>query len=288
MGSRRAKVIVAVLVVAGLGVGAAFGLHSLWSTAKSHFTADTCTIGDYDIEPSQAAVASTMVGAVTKYSPSLPERAAVLVLAAGLQESKLTNLTPGEGDRDSVGVLQQRPSQDWGKVSGGPNATADRERRLNDVSFATTAFLDKLVEIPRWRRLSVADAVQRVQISADGSLYAQHEPEATALARALLGRVPAGVSCDFAAPTKVAAAATVAAQARAQLGIDSPAAADPRTVRVPGAGWQTAAWLVANADRLGIERVAYAGQAWARGHGWKKATASTAAVVATMYDRTKN
>ena len=38
----------------------------------------------------------------------------MLVLAAGLQESKLSNLAPGEGDRDSVGVLQQRPSQGWG------------------------------------------------------------------------------------------------------------------------------------------------------------------------------
>jgi hypothetical protein len=282
MASRRAKAIVGVLVAAGLAVGAGFGLHSLWSTAKSHFTADTCTVGDYDLDPSQAAVASTMVGAVTRYSPHLPDRAAVLVLAAALQESKLANLAPGEGDRDSVGVLQQRPSQDWGKVPGGPNSIADRERRLNDVGFATTAFLDKLVEVRGWRRLSLADAVQRVQISADGSLYAQHEPEATALTRALLGRVPAGISCDFAAPTVVASPAKVAAQARAQLGIDSPAAADARTVRAPGAGWQTAAWFVANADRLGIEKVTYAGRAWSRGHGWKKAT-TPAGVVATMY-----
>ena len=287
MASRTTKAVVGVLVVAGVAVGAGFGLHSLWSSAKSHFTSDSCTVGDYDLDPSQAAVASTMVGAVTKYSPPLPDRAAVLVLAAALQESKLTNLAPGEGDRDSVGVLQQRPSQDWGKVPGQPNSTADRERRLNDVAFATTAFLDKLVQLPHWRRLSLAEAVQRVQISADGSLYAQHEPEATALARALLGRVPAGISCDFSAPTVVAPAATVAAQAAAQLGIDSPAATDAHTVQAPGARWQTAAWFVANADRLGIERVAYAGRQWSRGHGWKKASAPTAAVVATLYQLKK-
>jgi len=287
MASRRTKAIIGVVVVAVLAVGAGFGLHSLWSTAKSHFTADTCTVGDYDLDPSQASVAATMVGAVTQFSPRLPDRAAVLVLAAALQESKLTNLGPGEGDRDSVGVLQQRPSQDWGRVPGGPNSIADREHRLNDIGFATTAFLHKLVEIPRWRRLSLADAVQRVQISADGSLYAQHEPEATALTKALLGRIPAGISCDFAAPTKVARAATVAAQAAAQLGIDPPATPDALTVRAPGAGWQTAAWFVANADRLGIERVSYAGEVWARGHGWKKAAAPTTEVVATMYDRTK-
>jgi hypothetical protein len=288
MANRTTKAVVGVLVVVGVAVGGGFGLHALWTTAKSHFTADTCTVESFDLDPDQAAVASTMVGAVTRYPKQLPDRAAVLVLAAALQESKLTNLAPGEGDRDSVGVLQQRPSQDWGKVSGQPNSLADRERRLNDVSFATTAFLDHLVKVKGWARLPLAEAVQDVQISADGSLYAQHEPEATALARALLGRTPAGISCDFAAPTKVAPAGTVAAQARTQLGITTPAAAGPLTVRAPGAHWQTAAWFVANADRLGIEQVAYAGRQWRRGHGWAKSSdASGAAVVATLHDLRK-
>jgi hypothetical protein len=285
MATRTTKAAIGVLVVAGIAAGAGFGLHALWDTAKSHFSADTCTVESYDLDPDQAAVASTMVAAVTTYRKALPDRAAVLVLAAGLQESKLTNLPPGEGDRDSVGVLQQRPSQGWGEVPGQPNSTADRERRLNDVTFATTTFLDHLVKVDGWQQLPLADAVQAVQISFDGSLYAQHEPEATALAKALLGRTPAGIKCDFDAPTKVAAPATVAAQARRQLGIDSPAAAGRLTVRVPGAHWQTAAWLVANADRLGIEKVDYAGQEWQRGHDWTKApAASSAAVVATLHD----
>lgn len=289
MATRTTKAIVGVLVAAGIAVAGGFGLHELWTSAKSHFTSDTCTIGSYDLDPEQAAVASTMVGAVTKYRVPLPERAAVLALAAGLQESKLRNLALGEGDRDSVGVLQQRPSQDWGKVPGGPNSIADRERRLNDVSFATTTFLDHLVKVDNWQRLPLADAVQAVQISADGSLYAQHEAEAKALADALQGRTAAGISCEFRKPTKVAAAATVAAQARSQLGIASPTAVGPRIVRAPGARWQTVAWFVANADRLGIEKVAYAGREWSRSDGWKKApAASSAAVVATMYDAQKD
>ena len=280
MTTRGTKAIVGVLVVAGIAVGGGYGLHSLWTTAKSHLTSDTCTVGAYDLDPDQAAVASTMVGAVTRYRVHLPDRAAVLVLAAGLQESKLTNLAPGEGDRDSVGVLQQRPSQGW----GGGNAA-----KLNDVGEATKEFLDKLVAIPGWSRLPLADAVQRVQISADGTLYAQHEPEASALASALLGRTPAGITCEFGAPSKVAPAAVVAAQARTQLGIPTPRAVDAHTVRVPGAGWQTVAWCVANADRLGIEQVGYAGRAWSRSGGWKKsAGASAAAVVATMYVKKKS
>jgi hypothetical protein len=79
----------------------------------------------------------------------------------------------------------------------------------------------------------------------------------------------------------------VAAQARTQLGITTPAAAG-RTVRVPGAHWQTAAWFVANADRLGIEQVAYAGKRWVRSKKWEAdAGAGSDAVVATLA-RTKS
>jgi hypothetical protein len=137
--------------------------------------------------------------------------------------------------------------------------------------------------------MPLADAVQKVQISADGSLYAQHEAEAKVLADALQGRTPAAISCEFQKPTKVAPTVKVAEQARTQLGIDSPTTTGSLTVRVPGARWQTAAWFVANADRLGIERVDYAGNSWTRGDGWKKSpTASSTAVVATMYDLSKN
>ena len=279
MAARTTKAFIGLVVVTAVVVGGAFGLHSLWTTAKSHLIVSNCAVGSYDLDTDQAAVASTMVGAVTKYRVKLPERAAVLVLAAGLQESKLTNLGPNQGDRDSVGVLQQRPSQGWG--GGDPE-------KLTDVGEATKEFLDALVRVPNWQKLPLSDAVQAVQISADGSLYGQHEGEAQALADALQGRTPAGISCEFPKPTKVASAADVAAQAKAQLGIALPTAPAAGTVRAPGAHWQTAAWFVANADRLGIERVAYAGREWTRGGGWKKSpSASAAAVVATLHDLTK-
>ena len=82
-------------VVAGVAIGAAFGLHALWTTAKQHFTTASCSVGDFSLDTDQAAVAATMVGAVTQYRKPLPDRAAVLTLAAGLQESKLTNIAPG-------------------------------------------------------------------------------------------------------------------------------------------------------------------------------------------------
>lgn len=252
--------------------GAFFAGRAIWHIAVSHLTSNSCSVGDYSLDTSQASVAATMVAEVTNYRDPLPERAAVLVLAAALQESKLTNLPPHAGDRDSVGVLQQRPSQGWGGGSA---------KRLTDVSEATREFLDALVKVPHWRTRPLAEAVQAVQISADGSAYAQHEPEAQAIADALTGRRPAGISCSFEAPTVVAPARVVAAQARQQLGIDTPSA-QGRSVRVPGAGWQTAAWFVANADRLGIERVSYQRQVWTRSDGWQRSAENSPAVVADM------
>jgi hypothetical protein len=264
--ARRGLITALVLLVV---VGAAFGVRTLWRSAMTHFTADGCSVGGYDVDTSQAAVASTMVGVVARRS--LPERAAVLALAAGLQESKLRNLAQGDGDRDSVGVLQQRPSQGWGS-----------ENQLGDVRFATGAFLDALLKVPDWQHLDLAVAVQDVQISADGNAYAQHEPEAQALSDALLGKRPAAITCTFSKPTEVAPAATVASQVARDLPVRTPTIADT-AVSVPGASWQTAAWFVANADRLGIDTVAYNGKEWKRSKGWHDATAAETAVVAALH-----
>lgn len=272
MTSTRKRVVI-VVIVAVVAVGGFFGIRALWRTAVEQFAGDQCTIGSYDIDTGQAAVASTMVGAVSKYPKPLPERAAVLVLAAALQESKLRNLPPGAGDRDSVGVLQQRPSQGWGDGDAA---------RLNDVFQATTEFLDHLVKVSGWQSLSVADAVQAVQVSADGSAYARHEDEAQALADALQGRKPAAITCSFDVPSKVAASSTVATQVGKELPINPPTVSGA-SIEVPGASWQTAAWFVANAERLGIDAVAYAGKRWTRADGWRSSSAGTSAVLATMH-----
>ncbi len=259
------------IVAASVGIG--FAAHAIFSTTRSHFVAQTCTVGTYDLDTDQASVAATMVGAVTKYRTRLPERASVLVLAAALQESHLTNLAPGDGDRDSVGVLQQRPSQGWGHGQAAP---------LEDVGEATREFLNALVKVPGWQTAPLSEAVQAVQISADGSAYAQHEPQAQALADAFQGLRAQGVTCSYPTPSKVAPATTVAAQARAQLGISTPRAVGHR-VEVPGAGWQTVAWFVANGNRLGIAQVDYAGRRWTPADGWRtQSGVSAAAVVATM------
>jgi hypothetical protein len=261
-GALYVGLIVAVALVAVIVV------RVLWTNSDS-VVYEHCTVGTYELDPGQAAVASTMVGVVTERA--LPERAAVLAVAAALQESKLVNLPPNAGDRDSVGVLQQRPSQGWGT-----------EAQLSDLHYATGAFLDALLKVPNWQKLDLASAVQAVQISADGSAYAQHENEAQVLTDRLIGKPPAGISCVFNKPTKVATAAQVAARIRADLPVHTPTAAG-LTVTVPGAKWQSAAWFVANAFDLGIDSVAYAGKQWTRAKGWHDlAAASSTAVTATL------
>ena len=119
-------------------------------------------------------------------------------------------------------------------------------------------------------------------MSADASAYAEHEQEAQALADALSGREPAGITCRFGTPSQVVPVATVAAELAADLPVNPPAASG-FTVSVPGAHWQTAAWFVANADRLGIDAVAYSGKEWTRSGGWQDGSAGASAVVATLH-----
>ena len=262
-----AAVVVGILVLTGAG---ALGVRTLWRSATATAPLQSCQTGDYSVGTGQAAVAATMVGVVI--TRGLPERAAVLVLAAGLQESKLQNLPAGQGDRDSVGVLQQRPSQGWGTIT-----------ELSDVQYATGKFLDALLKLPQWQTQVLAEAIQAVQVSADGSAYAAHGPQAQALADALTGVHAAGISCSFSTPNSVASPAVVAAAVKHDLPVNGPTTQDYR-VNVPGASWATAAWFVANADRLGIDSVAFARRAWSRTKGWQTdASAGQDAVVATLH-----
>jgi hypothetical protein len=270
-GRTKYAVITVVLVVA-VAAGAVVGIRALFAVAKHTLAYSYCDIGPYELDPSQASVAAQMVGEVTRYRPALPDRAAVLAIAAALQESKLTNLSGG--DRDSVGVLQQRPSQGWGNPPGDAAS-------LMNVTEATREFLNHLRKIDGWESMDLSEAVQAVQISADGSLYGQHEDEARALASALQGDVPAGITCTIEKPTKVATATEVAAAVKAQLPVNTPTTAGT-TITVPGAHWQTAAWFVANADRYGLDSVSYGGKTWTRQHQWRTSTAGSSAVVATL------
>lgn len=133
-------------------------------------------------------------GAVTQLTPSMAANAAIVVrvgrelgvsdrgiviaLAAAMQESSLRNID--HGDRDSVGLFQQRPSMGWGP-----------KHRLLDVAHAARLFYGGpqnpnvgrtrgLLDIPGWQQKSVAQAAQAVQVSAHPAAYGTWERSAWA------------------------------------------------------------------------------------------------------------
>jgi LysM repeat protein len=105
------------------------------------------------------------------------DRGIAIALGTAMQESWLRNLD--WGDRDSLGLFQQRPSSGWGD----PEQILDREHSARafyggaaDPNGPATR---GLLDIPGWEGMSYADAAQAVQISAYPDRYAQWESPAT-------------------------------------------------------------------------------------------------------------
>ncbi|KDN18141.1 hypothetical protein DV20_32910 [Amycolatopsis rifamycinica] len=193
----------------------------------------------YTFTPEQMNNAATISAVGTKLG--LPAHAATVALATVLQESKLRNLEGG--DRDSVGLFQQRPSQGWGTIA-----------QLRDPVYAATEFYEKLEKLPGWETLPITVAAQGVQRSGVPDAYAQWEPQARAMAAAFNGQFPAALTCrnlTLAAPADLAAAAT------AELGTSRLSGPHP-----PAQGWMYATWLVGRAEALGVDKVSFAGRTW--------------------------
>ncbi|MFE7760296.1 heavy metal transporter [Streptomyces sp. NPDC057438] len=260
----------------------------------------------YDFTPEQAANAATISAVGT--SRELPERAVTIALATALQESGLRNIA--HGDRDSLGLFQQRPSQGWGT-----------EQQIQDPVYAAGEFYEHLVKVADYERLPLTVAAQKVQRSGYPEAYAKHEPDATLLAAALTGRSAASLTCegrrqtagtatgtgvaggpdvvrgalarDFGEDAFESAAAVVGSEggASAQASPSPSPSVSPAagTVTIPltdagdaeqvrRRGWELAHWAVANSSRLGVERVAFAGREWVaegRAGAWRKVRGST-------------
>lgn len=211
------------------------------------------------IDQDQAPVAATIAGVAARMG--LPIRALEIAYATGLQESKLTNLT--SGDRDSVGVFQQRPSQGWGTVA-----------ELEDPQYASTAFFKALVKVPNYLTIPMYQAGQDVQHSADGSAYEQWESTAVLLATAYTHSAHT-VTCWY-APSATSRPQLSAARTRmiqvfgptgpAGDGAVLQALTTTRSgveVRVRAEnGWTVANWLMSHASMYGLTKVSYDGWKW--------------------------
>jgi hypothetical protein len=246
------------------------------------------------LDPEQAGNAALI--AAISVRRGMPARAATIALAAAYQESKLYNLQ--YGDRDSLGLFQQRPSQGWGTRA-----------QILQPAHAINAFYDALDRIGDYESMAVTVAAQKVQRSGYPSAYAEHEPDARVLASALTGNSPRAFACRVAdapatAPTKLddagltARADAVRADLEAAFGPQVTGGYAPGGVssgHMKGSahyvgravdvfvrpvtpahktrGWAMAQYLVAQAARLGIEHVIFDGRIWTAGtlsgQGWR-------------------
>lgn len=116
-----------------------------------------------------------------------PMRACVIAIITGIVESSLENLTGG--DRDSVGVFQQRPSQGWGTVA-----------ECEDVAHAATSFYQHLSRVPNWNKISQGAAAQAVQISAAPDKYQVQVPVATDIYNKIIATAKVPPAAPGAAP----------------------------------------------------------------------------------------
>jgi hypothetical protein len=248
-----------------------------------------------EIDTEQAENASLIAAIGTRRG--FPARAVSIALATAYQESKIRNIT--YGDRDSLGLFQQRPSQGWGT-----------EEEILDPRHAINAFYDELQKVDGYESMRITEAAQKVQRSGHPEGYEKHADNARALASALTGHSGDGqFSCEVHhdlddEPDRLddegltGRAAAVRRDILATFGDlpmggfepkgvstghkDGSAHYEGRAVDVffrpvnaesRRQGWALAYYLVAQAERLGVETVIFDDMIWTAGHrsdsGWR-------------------
>ncbi len=229
-----------------------------------------------ELNPDQAYWAAIIAGVAVQRG--LPPRAVTIALATALQESDLRNLD--YGDRDSVGLFQQRPSQGWGTVE-----------QIMNPQYAAGKFYDALVKVPNWRTGDVNDVAQAVQRSGVPDGYRKHVERAKLLASALSGETAAAFTCmstvgaadpaGFAALLKATyggvAPGTVVQEAPVR--VDVTAASDATT-------WSVAAASQAWAAKFGVNEVRTGEKVWRSSAvelpAWSSTTPAAAARVVSV------
>ncbi|MER6445562.1 hypothetical protein [Streptomyces venezuelae] len=229
----------------------------------------------YEMSPEQAANAATI--AAVGVAKGLPDRAVTIALATAMQESALRNLD--HGDRDSLGLFQQRPSMGWGTPA-----------QITDPVYSAGIFYDHLVDVPGYSRLPLTVAAQKVQRSGFPQAYAKHEPDATVLTAAFAGG--GTLNCGGPAPTGPGDPERVRADLVRIFGQDGMHTMSPQggqAGRNTGGGRTApeaevtltekkggdeavvrrsramAHWAVAHAKAMGISRVSYDRHGWTAG-----------------------
>jgi hypothetical protein len=261
----------ALLALVG-ALGVVVGVRSFTGSLALPRLGPACTVradGEVTLDAVQMANAATITAVGVRRK--MPERAVVIALATALQESKLENLDTG--DRDSVGLFQQRPSQGWGSAT-----------KIQDPRYAADRFYSALKRVKGWKSMRVTDAAQKVQRSAYPNAYEKWADESAVLARALTGRATGAVACTVSGEPVLrgtAAAAALTEGLRLDWGKGTATAAQAAGLSVDvtdtRSGWRYAHWLVSHARDTGVERVRFAGLEWhATGGDWEPVTGERA------------
>jgi hypothetical protein len=243
---------VALVLVIAAGVGAFWWLRSRNLTEPvpgQQRCVATANNKSAVVDLEQAHFASIIAGVSVRRG--LPPRAASIALATAYQETGIRNLN--YGDRDSVGLFQQRPSQGWGT-----------KRQLMDPYYATGKFYDALVKIKNWENADINEVAQKVQLSAHPEAYRDHEADARVLASALTGQSRAGLSCLDRTGTAGDANELRSSLQRTFGKLDDSADGSVVTIRAGGErrAWAYAHFAVANAGLYGVTTVKIGDRSW--------------------------
>ena len=290
---RRATFVLflALVVVAGVGVLMLRGVGPLPDPEGCE-----ATVGEVTVPLTTEQAENAAIIAAVGVRRGLPARAVSIALATAYQESKIRNLD--YGDRDSLGLFQQRPSMGWGN-----------EKQLQDPYYASNKFYDELERIDGYQAMRITEAAQKVQRSGFPEAYEDHAEDGRALASALTGYSPDGaftcvVRNDEGSTQRLGDAGLTQRAERVRsdlerafgdlaLGgfqpggvrdghMEGSAHYDGRAIDVfvrpinpdnNRRGWAMAHYLVAHADRLQIHHVIYDDRIWTAGSrsesGWR-------------------
>lgn len=266
--SRRGRValLVIVLVVAGAGY---LGVRHLINSFRSPMCTITASGMTETFDPEQTGNAALITAISIKRG--MAPRAATIAITTAYQESKIRNIT--FGDRDSLGLFQQRPSQGWGT-----------QAQVLDPVHSTNAFYDALIKLKDYPTADITEVAQKVQRSAYPDAYRDHEQQGRVLASTLTGHSAAGLTCQLDDATTHATPKAVAADLAEQMGVTTGRPGDG-TLTVTAAdqtqAWAVGQWAVARAEQYGATRVSVGARAWDRGNGsaWSGGAASTTVMI---------
>lgn len=148
------------------------------AAASVELVANTAPVSPAPTELDGDQIANAQVIIRVGRELGVSDRGIAIALGTAMQESWLRNLD--WGDRDSLGLFQQRPSTGWGT----PEQVSDPDRSARAFyggpADPNGHLTNGLLDIAGWEVMAFADAAQAVQVSAYPDRYAQWEQPAYA------------------------------------------------------------------------------------------------------------